>query len=152
MKIGFICPTVPGRLNAMTALAPHLQARKDEVVFLYSSSANGLPDVSGDKEDDLNASRREISKLEGDGAIRHLSSRVVKDQLVSLERSGRLKSLDKLDYVHHLSLKGSSIIELNRRLARCDRRQAIACRSGMQQVARPPVQRSSTRRTTVLLR
>ena|SRR5258708_3611969 len=30
---------------------------------------NGLPYVPGDKDDDLNASRREISKLEGDGAI-----------------------------------------------------------------------------------
>jgi hypothetical protein len=28
-----------------------------------------LPYVPGDKDDDLNASRREISKLEGDGAI-----------------------------------------------------------------------------------
>jgi zeaxanthin glucosyltransferase len=69
MKIGFICPTVPGHLNPMTALARHLQARNHEVVFLYSSSANGLPYVPGDKDDDLNASRREISKLEGDGAI-----------------------------------------------------------------------------------
>jgi UDP:flavonoid glycosyltransferase YjiC (YdhE family) len=39
MKIGFICPTVPGHLNPMTALARHLQARNHEVVFLYSSSA-----------------------------------------------------------------------------------------------------------------
>ena len=69
MKIGFICPAVPGHLNPMTALARHLQARNHEVVFLYSSSANGLPYVPGDKDDDLNASRREISKLEGDGAI-----------------------------------------------------------------------------------
>jgi zeaxanthin glucosyltransferase len=69
MKIGVICPTVPGHLNPMTALARHLQARNHEVVFLYSSSANGLPYVPGDKDDDLNASRREISKLEGDGAI-----------------------------------------------------------------------------------
>jgi zeaxanthin glucosyltransferase len=73
MKIGFICPTVPGHLNPMTALARHLQARNHEVVFLYSSSANGLPYVPGDKDDDLNASRREISKLEGDGAIAFFS-------------------------------------------------------------------------------
>jgi MGT family glycosyltransferase len=45
MKIGFICPTVPGHLNPMTALARHLQARNHEVVFLYSSSAIGLPYV-----------------------------------------------------------------------------------------------------------
>jgi hypothetical protein len=73
MKIGFNCPTVPGHLNPMTALARHLQARNHEVVFLYSSSANGLPYVPGDKDDDLNASRREISKLEGDGAIAFFS-------------------------------------------------------------------------------
>ena len=69
MKISFICPTVPGHLNPMTALARHLQARHHEVAFLNSSSANGLPYVPGDKDDDLNASRREISQLEGDGAI-----------------------------------------------------------------------------------
>jgi zeaxanthin glucosyltransferase len=69
MKLGFICPTVPGHLNPMTALARHLQARNHEVVFLYSPSANGLPYVPGDKGDDLNTSRPEMSKLEGDGAI-----------------------------------------------------------------------------------
>ena len=69
MKIGFICPTVPGHLNPMTALARHLQARNHEVVFLYSSSANGLPYVAGDEGDGLNASRPEMSKLEGDSAI-----------------------------------------------------------------------------------
>ena len=30
MKIGFICPTVLGHLNPMTALARHLQARNHE--------------------------------------------------------------------------------------------------------------------------
>jgi UDP:flavonoid glycosyltransferase YjiC (YdhE family) len=45
MKIGFICPTVPGHLNPMTVLARHLQARNHEVVFLYSSSANGLLEI-----------------------------------------------------------------------------------------------------------
>jgi zeaxanthin glucosyltransferase len=69
MKIGFICPTVPGHLNPMTALARHLQARNHEVVFLYSSSANGLPYVAGDEGDGLNGSRPEMSKLEGDSAI-----------------------------------------------------------------------------------
>ena len=65
----------------MTALARHLQARNHEVVFLYSSSANGLPYVPGDKDD------------------------ADKDQLLSLERSGRLKSLDNLDFVRHLSVQ-----------------------------------------------
>ena len=43
MKIGFICPQVPGHLNPLTALARHLQMRGHEVVFLYSSGAAGLP-------------------------------------------------------------------------------------------------------------
>jgi hypothetical protein len=37
MKLGFICPNVPGYLKPMTALARELQARKHDVVFLYSS-------------------------------------------------------------------------------------------------------------------
>jgi zeaxanthin glucosyltransferase len=69
MKIGFICPNIPGHLNPMTALARHLQARNHEVVFLYSPDANGLPCLPGDKNDDLNANRPEMSKLEGDGAL-----------------------------------------------------------------------------------
>ena len=51
MKIGFICPNLPGHLDPMTALARHLQARNHEVVFLYCSSANGLLCVPGDKDE-----------------------------------------------------------------------------------------------------
>jgi hypothetical protein len=69
MKIGSICPNLPGHLNPMTALARHLQARNHEVVFLYSPSANGLPCVPGETKDDMNANRPEISKLKGFGAI-----------------------------------------------------------------------------------
>jgi zeaxanthin glucosyltransferase len=69
MKIGFICPNIPGHINPMTALARHLQERNHEVVFLYSPSANGLPCVPGDKNDDMNAKRPGMSKLEGVGAI-----------------------------------------------------------------------------------
>jgi zeaxanthin glucosyltransferase len=36
MKIGFICPQAPGHLNAMTALARHIQMRGHDVVFLSS--------------------------------------------------------------------------------------------------------------------
>jgi zeaxanthin glucosyltransferase len=68
MKLGFICPNIPGHLNPMTALARHLQARNHEVVFLYSQSANGLPCVPGEK-DDMNANRPKMSKLEGPGAL-----------------------------------------------------------------------------------
>src|ERR1700692_4245328 len=69
MKIGFICPNIPGHLNPMTALARRLQARNHEVVFLYSPSANGLPSVPSDESSDLNANRHEMSKLEGETAI-----------------------------------------------------------------------------------
>jgi zeaxanthin glucosyltransferase len=69
MKIGFICPNIPGHLNPMTALARYLQARNHEVVFLYSPSANGLPSVPGDKHDDMNANRPEMSRLEGESAL-----------------------------------------------------------------------------------
>src|SRR3984893_708929 len=69
MKIGFICPNIPGHINPMTALARHLQERNHEVVFLYSPSAHGLPCVPGDKNRDMSANRPEMSKLEGVGAI-----------------------------------------------------------------------------------
>ena len=39
MKLGFICPNVPGHINPLTTLARHLQARGHEVVFHYSSEA-----------------------------------------------------------------------------------------------------------------
>jgi zeaxanthin glucosyltransferase len=69
MKIGFICPNLPGHINPMSALARHLQARGHDVVFLYSSSANGLPCIPGDERDDMNANRPEMSKLEGNEAL-----------------------------------------------------------------------------------
>jgi spore coat polysaccharide biosynthesis predicted glycosyltransferase SpsG len=74
MKIGFICPNLPGHINPMTALARHLQARNHEVIFLYSSSVNGLPCVSGDKHDDMNSNRSEISQLEGFDALESLKT------------------------------------------------------------------------------
>jgi zeaxanthin glucosyltransferase len=69
MKLGFICINLPGHLNPMTALARQLQARNHEVVFLYSSSANGLPCVPGDDRDPINENRTEVSKLQGDDAL-----------------------------------------------------------------------------------
>src|SRR5260370_18195433 len=69
MKLGFICLNLPGHLNPMTALARQLQERNHEVVFLYSSSANGLPCVPGNDRDPINENRPEVSKLEGDDAL-----------------------------------------------------------------------------------
>jgi AraC-like DNA-binding protein len=69
MKIGFICPNLPSHINPMSAPARHLPARGHDVVFLYLSSANGLPCIPGDKRDDLNANRPEMSQLEGNEAL-----------------------------------------------------------------------------------
>jgi hypothetical protein len=68
MKLGFICPNVPGHLNPMTALARHLQLRNHEVVFLYSSGSAGLPFVPSDEKDQVNENIPEVSKLQGEDA------------------------------------------------------------------------------------
>jgi hypothetical protein len=65
MKLGFICPNVSGHLNPMTALACALQARNHEVVFLYSSSAGGLPAVPGPEDDHIKEMVRDVSALQG---------------------------------------------------------------------------------------
>jgi len=69
MKLGFICPNVPGHLNPITALARHLQLRNHEVVFLYSSGAAGLPFVPSYDEDQINENVPEISKMQGGGRL-----------------------------------------------------------------------------------
>jgi UDP-N-acetylglucosamine:LPS N-acetylglucosamine transferase len=61
MKLGSICPNTSGHLNPMTALARELQARNHDVVFLYSSSANGLPSVPGPTKDRIQEMVREVS-------------------------------------------------------------------------------------------
>src|ERR1700747_2526347 len=70
MKLGFICPNLPGHLNPMTALARHLQTRNHEVVFLYSTEANGLAFVPGPEKDHINENRAEQSKRHGEDALR----------------------------------------------------------------------------------
>jgi hypothetical protein len=68
MKIGFICPNLPGHINPMSALARHLQARGHDVVFsIYRVPM--APCIPGDKRDDMNANRPEMSKLEGNEAL-----------------------------------------------------------------------------------
>jgi zeaxanthin glucosyltransferase len=69
MKLGFICPNVPGHLNPMTALGRQLQARNHEVVFLYSSGAGGLPFVPGPEKDHVKENISEMSKNQGDNAV-----------------------------------------------------------------------------------
>jgi zeaxanthin glucosyltransferase len=70
MKLGFICPNAAGHLNPMTALARQLQARNHDVVFLYLSDAAGLPFVPGPGKDDIHETVAEVSKLEGEEALK----------------------------------------------------------------------------------
>jgi zeaxanthin glucosyltransferase len=76
MKLGFISINVPGHLNPMTALARQLQARHHDVVFLYSSGANGLPFVPGEVEDQFTENRPAVSKMQGEDALQ-FSARLV---------------------------------------------------------------------------
>ena len=87
MKLGFICPNVPGHLNPMTALARQLQARHHDVVFLYSSEAAGLPFVPSDEKDQFNENRPEISKMHGEDALQFAS------HLVMAQTESMLKTL-----------------------------------------------------------
>jgi UDP:flavonoid glycosyltransferase YjiC (YdhE family) len=99
MKLGFISPNLPGHLNPMTALARHLQARNHEVVFLYSTGANGPPFVPGPGKDHINENRTEQSKRHGEGALRS-GLRQVMDQtdfiLKSLPEIVRTNDVDAL--------------------------------------------------------
>jgi zeaxanthin glucosyltransferase len=70
MKLGFICLNVPGHLNPMTTLARHLQARNHDVVFLYSSGAAGLPFLSGPEKDQIDESMPDLSKMQGEDALK----------------------------------------------------------------------------------
>jgi zeaxanthin glucosyltransferase len=86
MKLGFICPNVPGHLNPMTALARQLQARNHEVVFLYSSEAAGLPCVPADEKDQIHENMPEISRMQGDEALQ-FAARVMSGQSESILKS-----------------------------------------------------------------
>ncbi len=70
MKLGFICPKAAGHLNPITSLARQLQARSHDVVFLYSSGAAGLPFVPGPEKDHIDETIAEVSKLQGEEALK----------------------------------------------------------------------------------
>jgi zeaxanthin glucosyltransferase len=70
MKLGFICPNLPGHLNPMTALARQLQGRGHDVIFLYSSDAAGLPSIPDPEKDHFNENRRQASKMQGEDALK----------------------------------------------------------------------------------
>jgi zeaxanthin glucosyltransferase len=86
MKLGFICPNVPGHINPMTALARQLQARGHDVVFLYSSEAAGLPCVPVDAKDQVHENMPEISKMQGDEAFQ-FGAKVMMGQSESILKS-----------------------------------------------------------------
>jgi MGT family glycosyltransferase len=86
MKLGFICPNAAGHLNPMTALARQLQARNHEVVFLYSSGAAGLPFIPGPEKDQFRENLPEMSKLQGDDAVK-FSLRMLMTQTETILKS-----------------------------------------------------------------
>jgi MGT family glycosyltransferase len=86
MKLGFICPNLPGHLNPMTALARQLQTRNQEVVFLYSSGAAGLPFVPAPEKDHISENRPEVSKMQGEDALQ-FSVRTVLAQTEAILKS-----------------------------------------------------------------
>ena len=63
MKLGFICPNVPGHINPMTALARQLQARSHEVVFLYSSGAAGAVRKAMKEKGLLSDTKHSVTRL-----------------------------------------------------------------------------------------
>jgi hypothetical protein len=82
------------------------------VVFFYLSSANGLPCVPGDKRDDMNANRPEMSQLEGNEALAFYCGVAAKETEAifkslprMLEKTGvETLILDPIQYNHCRSL------------------------------------------------
>jgi zeaxanthin glucosyltransferase len=85
MKLGFICLNLPGHLNPMTALARRLQDRNHDVVFLYSSGAAGLPFVHGPEKDQIDGSVPDLSKMQGEDAVKFAVSLVMAQTETILE-------------------------------------------------------------------
>ena len=104
MKLGFICPNLSGHLNPMTALARTLQARDHEVVFLYSSSACGLPFVPGPAEDHIKEMVRDLSTLQGDDVLNR-AFRIVLAQTQTILKS--LPAMVRANQVDALILDAS---------------------------------------------
>jgi zeaxanthin glucosyltransferase len=87
MKVGFICPQIPGHLNPMSTLARHLQMRNHEVVFLYSSGASGLPCIPAEEQNDgISKRRAEMSKKQGEEAVQ-FTIQLIMDQTELIMKS-----------------------------------------------------------------
>jgi zeaxanthin glucosyltransferase len=83
----------------MTTLARHLQARGHDVVFLYSKEANGLPFVPGPEKDHISENRPEVSKLQGQDALKFSIGKVLAQTeaiLKSLPEIVRTNGVDAL--------------------------------------------------------
>jgi hypothetical protein len=63
MKLGFICPNLPGHRNLMTALACQLQTRNHDLGFLYSAGAAGLPFISADEKETIRTRNSRIPEF-----------------------------------------------------------------------------------------
>jgi zeaxanthin glucosyltransferase len=99
MKIGFICLNLPGHVNPMTAVAYQLQRRGHEVVFLYLPDANGFPCIPAEENDEVNATRPEVSKLAGWDALEFYCGVIAKETekiLQSLPRMVENAGIDAL--------------------------------------------------------
>jgi zeaxanthin glucosyltransferase len=99
MKIGFICLNLPGHLNPMTAVAYQLQRRGHDVVFLYLPDANGFPCIPAEENDEVNATRPEVSKLAGWEALEFYCGVIAKETekiLQSLPRMVEDAGIDAL--------------------------------------------------------
>ena len=92
MKLGFICPNASGHLYPMTALARQLKARNHDVVFLYLSDAAGLPFVPGPGKDDIHETVAEVSKLEGEEALKFGMSWLMTQTETILKSAGNCTS------------------------------------------------------------
>jgi len=69
----------------MTALARRLQDRNHDVVFLYSSGAAGLPFVPGPEKDQIDGSVPDLSKMQGEDAVKFAVSLVMAQTETILE-------------------------------------------------------------------
>lgn len=96
MKIGFICPNLPGHLNPLSALARHVAMRNHEVVFLYSSGAGGLPFIPYDEVDPINEGRAEVSQKQGEDALQFGM------RLLMVQTETILKSLPRIVHANQI--------------------------------------------------
>jgi zeaxanthin glucosyltransferase len=69
----------------MTALARRLQDRNHDVVFLYSLGAAGLPFVPGPEKDQIDGSVPDLSKMQGEDAVKFAVSLVMAQTETILE-------------------------------------------------------------------